>query len=118
MIQFRCWYCNKRYAMPEHRVGERLTCTCSYLLRVPKRSGGNCRVKTPLDWVIEALLYGGGGAFLGFGLAILALSQMRIVPLDWEPVLACTVVGFLVGLLGGERGIEWIGRIIRDRENR
>src|SRR5262249_50250058 len=117
MIQFRCWYCNKRYAVPEQRVGERITCTCSYLLRVPKRSGGICRIKTLTDWIIETVLYGGGGALLGFGLAVLILSQLRLMRLGWMLILVCTAAGFLLGSLGGERGIEWIGRIIRDREN-
>ncbi len=77
MIQFRCWYCNKRYSVAEGRVGERLACTCENLLRVPKRSGGNSRVKTVLDWLIEITLYGGGGALLAFGLALLILSRWR-----------------------------------------
>ena len=67
MIAFRCWYCGKRYAVAEARVGERLTCTCRHPLRVPKRNGGNSRVKTATDWLVEVLVYGGGGAFLGGG---------------------------------------------------
>jgi hypothetical protein len=27
------------------------------------------------------------------------------------------LVGFILGLLGGERGVNWIGRRIREREN-
>jgi hypothetical protein len=49
MINFRCWYCNRRYAVAEQRVGERLTCSCKSLLRVPRKSGGNCRVRTLTD---------------------------------------------------------------------
>jgi hypothetical protein len=38
MIAFRCWYCGKRYAVAEARVGEPLTCGCRHALRVPKRA--------------------------------------------------------------------------------
>jgi hypothetical protein len=126
MIAFRCWYCGKRYAVAESRVGERITCTCSYLLRVPKRSGGNSRVKTATDWLVEVVVYGGGGAFLGCGLAFLILSQLPrvtgrgLVPLEaaWAFVGGLTLLGFLFGALGGERGVNWVGRMIRAREER
>ena len=124
MIEFRCWYCNRRYQIPESRIGERLLCTCKYPLRVPQRSGGKCRIKTPVDWLVEAVVYGGGGGVLGFGLALLILSQTgRVGGLvgcgqALAFVAALTAGGFLFGLLGGERGINWIGRMIRGRENR
>jgi hypothetical protein len=121
MIQFRCWHCNKAYMVAEDRVGERLACSCKARLRIPKESGGNCRVKSPTDWLVEGLVYGGGGALLGLGLALLVLSQWRglAVPArGWVIVPALTAVGFLAGLLGGERGVSWVGRLIRDRENR
>ena len=127
MIVFRCWYCGKRYAVAEARVGERLTCTCRHPLRVPKRNGGNSRVKTATDWLVEVLVYGGGGAFLGGGLAFLLLSQLRWRGLvavrsglkeAWALVGGLTLLGFLFGALGGERGINWVGRMIRAREER
>ena len=49
----------------------------SRAIRVPRRSGGNCRVKTLVDRLVEAVVCGGGGALLGFCLAILILSQLR-----------------------------------------
>jgi hypothetical protein len=119
MIQFRCWYCNKRYAVPEKRVGERLTCTCKYALRVPQRSGGNSRSKTAVDWLVEAVVYGGGGGLLGLGLAILILSKVRFLLFlepAWLFIAVLTLTGILAGALGGERGVNWIGRMIRDRE--
>jgi hypothetical protein len=121
MIQFRCWYCNKRYSVPEARIGQRLTCTCQRLLRVPRSSGGPCRVKTLTDWVVEGLVYGLGGGFVGMALAVLILSQsyrFGVVYRAWVLVPALTLLGLLVGLLGGERGIGWLRRIIRDREDR
>lgn len=128
MIAFRCWYCGKRYAVAEARVGELVPCTCRHTLRVPKRNGGNSRVKTPTDWLVEVLVYGGGGAFLGCGLAFLILSQVPrflgrgaagigSLRTAWALVGGLTLLGFLFGALAGERGINWIGRMIRARED-
>jgi hypothetical protein len=118
VITFRCWYCGRRYAVTESRVGERLACGCKHQLKVPKRSGGRCKVMRPVDWLIESVVYGGGGALLGFGLAMLIVARIPLFRLAgrWETVAALTVAGFLFGLLGGERGINWIGRWIRQRE--
>jgi hypothetical protein len=121
MIQFRCWYCNRAYAKPEKLIGEKLTCGCKRILKVPSKSGGRCRVKTLLDWVIKITVYGGGGALLGLGLGLLILSQFgraAIFVEAWLLVAGLTVLGFLVGALGGERGINWIGGLIRGQERR
>jgi hypothetical protein len=119
LIKFRCWYCNRRYSMSDERIGNRFTCSCERELRVPKRSGGRCRVKSPVDWLVEAVVYGGGGALLGFGLSMLILSRWRgVAGLEWTGWLVAghTLFGFLIGALGGERAIDWLGRSIRDRE--
>jgi hypothetical protein len=120
-IQFRCWYCNKRYSVADNRIGQRITCTCKSLLRVPKRNGGPCRVKTLTDWLVETVVYGGGGGLLGFGLGVLILSQWRSLVLlrhGWAMVATLTVLGFIAGLLGGEWGVNRVGRMIRDQEER
>jgi hypothetical protein len=120
MIQFCCWYCNKRYALPKQRVGERLTCTCQRLLRVPARSGGYSRVKTAADWLVEVAVYGVGGALLGAGLGTFFLSQWPPRPpalVEEVLVVALAAVGFLAGLFGGERGVNWVGRMIREQEH-
>jgi hypothetical protein len=120
MIQFRGWYCNKRFSVADNRRGQRITCSCARLLRVPPQSGGNSRVRTPVDWLVETVVYGGGGGLPGCGLAVLILSQVRrvlLVESGWTLVIGLTLVGFLVGFLGGERGINWIGQMIRDRED-
>jgi hypothetical protein len=31
--------------------------------------------------------------------------------------VALTIAGFLLGVLGGERGVNWVGRLIRERED-
>jgi len=118
MILFRCWYCGKRYAVTEARVGERLTCSCKHLLKVPEASGGRTKVLRPVDWLIEGVVYGGGGALLGFGLGLLIVSRIPLFRLGgrWDLIAGLTVAGFLFGLFGGERGVNWIGGLIRRRE--
>lgn len=116
MIDFRCWYCNKRYMKPDAQAGGRFACSCKHTLKVPRRSGGNCRVKRPHEWVIEAVVYGGGGALLGFGLGVLIVSRMGFFRQTAYTLAALTIAGFLFGTFGGERGVNWIGRMIRDRE--
>jgi hypothetical protein len=118
-VHFRCWYCNKHYARPGERAGERFTCTCQRLLRVPRRGGGNCRVKTPVDWLVETVVYAGGGALVGFVLALLILRYIRPVSGPGFFLAAgFTLAGFLCGLLGGERGVAWVGRLGRDWHDR
>jgi hypothetical protein len=121
MVQFRCWYCWKKYSVKDSRIGEHITCACDRTLRVPKRDDGNCRVWTPIDWVVEIVVYGCGGALLGLGLSILIVWRfMFFVGFTERLVLiaALTVIGFLAGLFGGSRGIDWLGQMIRDREDR
>ena len=50
--------------MRESRVGERIQCSCDNPLRVPRRSGGRCRVRTPVDWVVEIVVYGWVGQMI------------------------------------------------------
>ena len=118
MILFRCWYCGKRYAVAEARAGERLTCSCKHLLRVPKQSGGRTKVLRPVDLLIESVVYGGGGALLGLGLGLLIVSRVPFFRLGGggRLIAALTVTGFLAGTFGGERGVNWVGRMIRSRE--
>src|SRR5262249_38282226 len=127
-IEFRCWYCNRKHSMSESKVGERFHCACRNELQVPWYSGGKCRVKTLADWAVEAVVYGGGGALLGggFGLFLLmvlsyglrgvAFSILDIV-WSWIIIGGPAILGFLIGLLFGERGINWIGRLIRGLED-
>jgi hypothetical protein len=117
MIRFRCWYCNKKYAVAEDRVGQRITCTCQRPLRIPKRNGDPCRVKTLTDWLIEAVVYGGGGALLGLGLSLLILSKADVGGAGFWLVPGCVLMGFLFGTFGGEVGVNFLGGLIRDRES-
>jgi hypothetical protein len=130
-IQFRCWYCNRKHEMPMKGIGKTVRCSCGYDLRVPRYSGGKCRMKTLADWAVEALVYGGGGALLGGGLGLLftaavfgvgfgartvgvgADAGIWLFVLSWGLIVGLACLGFLIGLLFGERGINWFGRFIR-----
>lgn len=118
MILFRCWYCGRRFAVADARVGERLACTCAHELQVPRRSGGRSKVWKPTDWLIESAVYGGGGALLGLGLGFLIVTRIPVFRLGgrWELIAGLAVAGFLAGVLGGERGVNWVGRMLRSRE--
>ena len=116
MIDFRCWFCHKRYSVAESRIGKELLCTCQRRLRVPRRSGGYCRVKTAADWAVEALVYGTGGLLLGLGLGLLMLRATGGGRSGLTLLVGMAAAGFLAGLFGGEPGVNWVGRMIRERE--
>jgi hypothetical protein len=118
MIKFRCWYCHRKYSKSDEQIGERFACSCERLVRVPKRDGGYCRVKTLTDRLVEAIVYGGFGALvgLGFGMLIVARWPVRVQADVYVLVPALTLVGFLLGALGGERAASALGDMLRDRE--
>lgn len=116
-IKFRCWNCNKQYWKPPDQKGRRFECSCGHTLKVPRRDNGRCRVKTAVDYLVEAVVYGGGGAVLGLGLGALLASRLWFVRSASEIIAITTAAGFLFGLLGGEAGVNLVGRLIRDREN-
>lgn len=117
-ISFRCWYCNRGFLVEAGRVGEVLRCGCGHRVRVPRQSGGRSRYRSATDWLVEGLVYGVGGAMLGFGLAVALAGQFLPIPVPGvrRLVLAgLTTAGFLAGLFGGEPAINWMGRRIRER---
>ena len=119
MIQFRCWYCNRRYTVAKTRVGERLICHCKQRLKVPARDGASSRDRSIVDWCVETAVYGGGGAILGCLFGVFFLGRLRFffrAQNAWPFILATTVVGFVAGFFCGERGINWIGRMIRNND--
>ncbi len=117
MIQFRCWFCNRGYYKPDDQAGTKFECGCGRHVKVPKRSGGSSKAHSLLDWLVESLVYGGAGALIGFVLSIAIFSRIPLVRKPTEVTLAMTAAGLLAGALFGERGINWIGRKLRDREN-
>ena len=120
MIRFRCWYCNRAYLVADARIGERLVCPCDWRIRVPKVNDSSSRHRSALDWLIEWVVYGGGGGLLGFLLALLLLSRVPFLGrvANRSLLFGCTLVGLLAGGLGGEAGVNWLGRIIRDWEKK
>lgn len=117
MVLFRCWFCNRAYVKPEETARTRFECRCGRRVRVPKRSGGSSKTLSPLDWLLESVIYGGAGALIGFGLSVAILSRLFIFRRPSEIIAAVTVFGLVVGTVFGERGINWIGQKLRDREN-
>jgi hypothetical protein len=113
--------------MPLKGIGKTIHCSCGSDLRVPRYSGGKCRIKTLTDWAVEAVVYGGGGGFLGAGVGLLlsmgvfgigvgyggSSTGMGVFILSWGLIGGLACLGFLVGLFFGERGINFIGRLIR-----
>src|SRR5438874_13076202 len=116
MIHFRCSSCGKRFAMDEARVGKRLDCSCGQHLKVPRRSGASAKYRTWGDLFVEMLVYGLGGALLGFLLGAVLVSKVHAggsaETLLFQLTLAA--LGLVLGTLCGERGVTWIGRKIRD----
>jgi hypothetical protein len=120
MIRFRCWYCQKQYAVADDRAGRELICSCRERMRVPRRSGGSSRDRKPVDRLVEAVVYGGGGALLGFLFGILVVGRMAFVRGTVRAVyviIGLTLTGFFAGTFGGESFINWIGGLIRRRED-
>jgi hypothetical protein len=115
MIAFRWWYCNRRHSRPEAEAGRRFACGCRHKLKVPHRSGGRCRVRTPLDWLVEVVVYGGGGGLIGFVTGLMVARFVYVGGVRWKLIAGLTVAGFLVGAVGGEPGINWLGRLVRER---
>src|SRR5262245_40877632 len=120
MIQFRCWYCGRRYSVPQEQAGQRRVCGCKQRIRVPRQSGASSRDRRLVDWLIEFAVYGGGGGLLGFLLAVVILSRVRfqVLEVSWLVLIGFTLVGLLAGGLGGERFINWIGETIRGAQQR
>ena len=126
-IQFRCWYCNRKHEMPLKGIGKTIHCSCGSRLRVPRYSGGKCRIKTMAGWAVEAVVYGGGGGFLGAATGLLlsmlvfgvgigyggSSAGMGVFILSWGLIGGLACLGFVIGLVFGERGINFIGRLIR-----
>jgi hypothetical protein len=122
MIAFRCWYCGKTYLVKEDQIGVVRECSCSSRIKVPADNGGNSRSRTFLEWLIEISVYGGGGALLGFGLALLLLRWMYMTVGRGVFALrilgGCTLAGFIAGAIFGEAGITWVGQFIREYEEK
>jgi hypothetical protein len=117
-VRFRCWKCRHRFSVARHRAGEKLQCDCGEDVRVPGCDHGNCRVRTIVGRVVEAVLCGGGCALLGF-LAVVYVFPLLGFRLFAEGIWPGAAVAGgcgLFGLLLGERVIDRIGAFLRARE--
>jgi hypothetical protein len=121
IIRFRCWYCNRKHVAGWDQAGERRVCQCGERYRVPRQPGLALRDKTPIDWLVGFVVYGGGCALMGLGLGLLLASKLFFRRLFfWESLVmvgGLTVAGLLIGGLFGERGVNWIGSYIRSAED-
>jgi hypothetical protein len=73
-----------------------------------------------LDWVLEFVIYGGGCALLVFILGFFLLGRFyfrSMIQGGWIVVAAMTMVAFLLGGLFGERGVNWVGSLLRQWED-
>ena len=113
MIRFRCWYCNRAYAVAESHKYERRLCACGQRYKVPARSHRSSRARTLGEWAIETAVYSLGGGSLGFILGVVIASRLPFFRRSRYLIGSLTLIGFLFGLLGGERGINWLGEKIR-----
>jgi hypothetical protein len=116
LIRFRCWYCNRKHVAGWDQVGEKRVCHCGERYRVPRNPGDIAwRDKSLLDRLLELAIYGTGSALL-CGLPALAILA-RVRPCGYLAagvILATTIfIGFTIGALFGERGINWIGSRLR-----
>jgi hypothetical protein len=124
LIHFRCWYCNRKLVAGWDQVGERRVCNCGERYRVPRSPGMAQRDRSFVDWVAGFVVYGFGGGFLGMALGLLSLRFAPFHPYYEARIGATllvlggvTVLGFVVGGLFGESGINWIGSYIRRIED-
>lgn len=118
MIQFRCWYCNRYFRRPDSETYTAVPCRCGHTLRVPKRSWRSCKPWSFTNWLVCAVAYGGGcgllGLCVGFLLALKAGPLALAHPVGWALIAAPALVAGSIGVLFGERGVNWVGRFIRD----
>jgi cell division protein FtsX len=101
------------------RQNQRYDCSCGRTLKIPKRSGGSSRAWTATDYLVECFVYGGGGAIIGCALGVLIAMRLPVPVGKPTKYIVATfaVLGLLVGAVGGEPAINWIGRWLRDRED-
>ena len=118
-VRFRCWKCRHRFSVARNRVGAKLQCDCGEDVRVPSCDHGNCRVRTIVDRLVEAVLCGGGCALIGFLAVTFAFAPLgfRLFAEGALSAAAVAAIGCgLFGLLLGERALDLIGAFLRARE--
>ena len=119
-VRYRCWYCNREYDSPIEKIRQILKCSCGRQLRVPRKKNGSSKYLSLRERVIEFVAYGVSGALL-FGLLgyflFFRFGGIGIRPGRVIGILDFSLMMGLICGLGGERVVNWIGRILREREN-
>jgi hypothetical protein len=109
---FLCPRCRQRFPYRRHTAGEWFTCACGERFVVPEKPRPE-PIATPRDRVARFVAFGLGGAFLVcIPMSLIAIRLFLAGLAPW--VLGTSVaVGFLIGGLLGERGVNAIGRFLR-----
>jgi hypothetical protein len=118
-VRFRCWKCRHRFGVARTQIGRTLQCDCGENVRVPSVDHGNCRVRTILDYLVEAFLCGGGCALIGFLAAMYAFPPLGFHAFGEGIISGAAVVAVgcgLFGMLFGERALDMVGAFVRARE--
>lgn len=117
MIQFRCWYCNRYWRKPPAHVHSKFACCCGNLVRIPKRDWRSSKPWSFTNWLIGAVVYGAGMGLLSFFFAFLVFGRNPAVLTTfagWALLGVFGLLGVLIGVIGGERGIERIMNLPAD----
>ncbi len=112
---FLCPRCRQRHLYRGRAAGEWFTCACGEHFAVPERPKRPDALADPAERLVVRAVYAVGAAFL---LAIPAWLIAVILGLFVGPVAgwlpwAAAAVGFLIGALLGERGVNAVGRVLR-----
>jgi hypothetical protein len=107
-----CPRCRQPHPGPRLKAGEWVDCSCGQRFLVPERV--KRRDDSPTGWEARVAYALGGGLLLSipFGLIAAVVGALFHVRTGWL-LWGGAAVGFLVGTLLGERGINAIGRAIR-----
>jgi hypothetical protein len=117
VIQFRCWYCNRYFRQPSDAVHSRVACPCGHRIRVPKRDWRSSKPWSFTNWLAGAVVYGGGMGLLAFLFTFFFFGQNPVAlvhPVGWAVLGFSTLVGVLIGVVGGERGSEAVVRFFQE----
>lgn len=110
---YRCPWCDRAHHATAKHIGRVRQCQgCQTRLRVPAQNGVARRCPHWHERLIELVVYGFGGAFLA---ALPALLLTRLLPSGsyFALVGGLAAAGFVIGGLGGERGVNWLGQQLR-----
>jgi hypothetical protein len=109
---FLCPRCRQRFPYRRHAAGEWYTCVCGEHFVVPEKPRPEPKAAAG-DRVARFVAYGLGGAFLVcIPMSLIAIRLFFAGLAPWVLGISAAV-GFLIGGVLGERGVNAIGRFLR-----